>query len=816
MKKTFGSDKPRRFAPSGDKKFGGKPGFVPKKKFGEDRPRGPVGSGERRPYGDKPAFQSGRPEWKSDRPSGGSDNPRRPESSGERRPFGDRPAWKSDRPAFKSDRPAWKSDRPGGNDRPRSAESSGERRPYGDKPAWKSDRPAFKSDRPAWKSDRPGGSDRPRSSESNGERRPFGDKPAWKSDRPDFKSDRPAWKSDRPGGERPRSSESSGERRPYGDKPAWKSDKPAFKSDRPAWKSDRPGGFDRPRSSESSGERRPYGDKPAWKSDKPAWKSDRPAFNSDRPAWKFDRPGGNDRPRSSESSGERRTYGDKPAWKSDRPAFKSDRPSWNSDRPGGGDRPRSSESSGERRPYGDKPAWKSEKPDFQTDRPAWKPDGPMDPDRPARDKVVSVPYNKKNFDEASSRPDFAGKTFSKGSRPTYNPQTDAKSLIVTLDDTNNVPVRLVWIYDSMVGELPDGEPSAGDTVFVYDQNNRFTGSAIYNPNSRIRARIFSLTRRKFDEAYLRDAIEKAISTRRQLGLLNESCRAISGEGDGIPGLIADKIGDYLVVQPLTYAVDRHLPFIVDQLNSQLAPAGIVVRKDVPIRAKEGLSVEEPTIHGEVPERVKVSEEGCIMFANPAGGQKTGLFLDQRLNRAVLKPFSKDARVLDLFCHVGGWAMRAAKYGASEVIGVDSSESALELARSGATANGFENVTFVEDDVFEYLRKLDSEPESLFDVIVCDPPAFAKTRAHYEEAFRAYLSLNYLVMKKLKPGGVLITCSCSQAVSTNEFNEALLTSARNARMQFQVIEKRGAPQDHPVLLGLPESEYLKCFVMRRIE
>ncbi len=799
MKKTFGSDKPRRFAPSGDKKFGGKPAFGPKKKFGEDRPRGPVGSTGRRPDGDKPAwksdkpaFNSDRPAWKSDRPGGG-DKPRYSDSSGsgERRPYGDKPSWKSDKPAFKSDRPAWKSDRPGGGDKPRYSDSSGsgERRPYGDKPAWKSDKPAYNSARPAWKSDRPGGGDKPRYSDSSGsgERRPYGDKPSWKSDKPAFKSDRPAWKSDRPGGgDKPRFSDSSGsgERRSYGDKPAWKSDKPAYNSDRPAWKSDRPGGSDKPRYSDSSGsgERRPYGEKPAWKSDKPA-------YNSDRPAWKSDRPGGSDKPRYSDSSGsgERRPYGDKPAWKSDKPAFNSDRP-----------------------------AWKTERPEVDRIRPVWKPEGPMDPDRPARDPAVSVPFNKKNFDESSSRPDFAGKTFSKGSRPTYNPQTDAKSLIVTLDDTHNVPVRLVWIYDTMVGELPDGEPSAGDTVFVYDHNNRFAGSAIYNPNSRIRARIFSLTRRKFDEAYLREAIEKAISTRKQLGLLNESCRAISGEGDGIPGLIADKIGDYLVVQPLTYAVNRHLAYIIDQLNSQLAPTGIVVRKDVPIRAKEGLSVEEPTIHGEVPERVKVVEEGCIMFANPAGGQKTGLFLDQRLNRAVLKPFSKDARVLDLFCHVGGWAMRAAKYGAAEVIGVDSSESALELATSGAKANGFDKVSFVEDDVFEYLRKLDSEPENLFDIIICDPPAFAKTRSHYEEAFRAYLSLNYLVMKRLKPGGLLITCSCSQAVSSNEFNEAILTSARNARMQFQVIEKRGAPQDHPVLLGLPESEYLKCFVMRRID
>ncbi len=765
MKKPFGSSKPRKFAPSGDRKFGsGGPGFKPKKNFSDNRPGGEPG--ERRPYGDKPAWKSDRPAWKSGA-QGGGDRPRPYSDAGERRAYGDKPAWKKDKPAFKSDRPAWKSDRPGGgSDRPKRFDDKP--RPFGDKPAWKKDRSAFKSDRP-------GGDDRPRR---------YDDRPKWQGDKPAYKSDRPAWKSDRPaGGDRPRY-EGGGEGRPFGGKPAWKSDRPGgFKSDRPSWKSDRPGG--------SSEKPRPYGDKPSWKSDRPAGGFDKPKPYGDKPSWKSDRPSssGGDRPR---------TYGDKPAWKADRPAWKSDRPS------------------AEHRPYSDKPAWKSDKPSFKMEQPAWKPDEEFDSieDKITRD-TVTVPYNKKNREEADDATPRRGFT-EKFSRPNYNKLTDAKTLIVTLEDTHNVPVRLIWIYDSMVGDLPDGEPAPGDTVYVYDQNNRFVGSAIYNPHSRIRARIFSLTRRMFDQAYVKEMIEKAIATRRQLGLLTESCRAIFGEGDGLPGLIADKIGDYLVIQPLTYAVNRHLSFIVDQLNNQLAPEGIVVRTDVPIRAKEGLTVEPPAIHGNVPERVEIREEGSVLFANPSGGQKTGLFLDQRLNRAAMKPFCEGARVLDLFCHVGGWAMRAARYGAAEVVGVDSSESALDLARAGATANGFGNVTFVEDDVFEYLRKIDAEPENHFDIIVCDPPAFAKTRSHYEEAFRAYLSLNYLVMKKLRPGGVLITCSCSQAVSAMEFNEAILTSARNARMQFQILERRGAPQDHPVLLGLPESEYLKCFVMKRVE
>jgi 23S rRNA (cytosine1962-C5)-methyltransferase len=271
---------------------------------------------------------------------------------------------------------------------------------------------------------------------------------------------------------------------------------------------------------------------------------------------------------------------------------------------------------------------------------------------------------------------------------------------------------------------------------VHDSNDRFLGSAIYNPHSRIRARIFAVSRQLFGDSYITEAIERAVALRKTMGFLPGSCRLIFGDSDGLPGLVADKIGDYLVIQPLTYAVDRRINRIVDILNEQVGPQGIVVRNDAPIRAKEGLEVGDIVTHGEIPERIEATEAGLHLFADIAGGQKTGMFLDQRLNRKTLKPFAQGARVLDLFCHVGGWALRAAKYGAVDVTGVDSSQQAIDMATAGATANGMEQVRFVKDDVFDYLRREDQEQSELYDIIVCDPPAFAKTKSHFEDAFRA--------------------------------------------------------------------------------
>lgn len=715
----------------------------------------PFGKPKKGPFG--PSSKPGGGFRKFDRPDREGDSPRYGRPGGDRYEGG-KPAWKKDRPDFDRDRPSYR----GGDDRPY--------RGGGDKPGY---------DKP-----RPGGGFKPGF-------KPSGGKPSYGSG-----YGKPAFKA------------GSGPGRPGG---GWRRDEggPAERGERPVWKDNRPsygqGGHRRDYQSDQRGDRpggfKKFGDRP------------------DAPR-RFDKPGGYQRDdrfgRDDRPSGDRRYERDDRPGRDDRRPFADRRP-YDDRKPYESHRPYEDRKPFDRKPYGDRKPFEDQKP--YGDRPSFEERAQREERPEHREEQaggfgdrVSVPSNKVN------RPkDSFSKPFSKPfERRTNEEGPYAKALVVTLSDTNNVPTRIVWVFDSMVGELPEGEPAPGATVHVYDEKHRFIGSAIYNSHSRIRARIFSLTRRRFDEEYIREALNTAVARRKQLGLFSDSCRVIFGESDGIPGLVADKIGNYLVIQPLTFAVNQHLPFIIDRLNELVAPEGIVVRKDIALRAKEGLEVTEPEIHGEVPEQIAVKEEGVTLLANIRSGQKTGLFLDQRLNRAAIQPWcTPESRVLDLFCHVGGWGLRAARYGAQEVIGVDSSSPALELAEASAKASGLaERTTFVQHDVFEYLREADAE--KLFDIIIVDPPAFAKTRQHYEEAFRAYLSLNYLAMKKLKPGGLLVTCSCSQAMSVVEFNEAILTAARNARMQFQVLERRGAPADHPVLLGLPETEYLKCFVLQRTE
>lgn len=686
------------------------------------------------------------------------------------------------------------------------------------------ERPRFGAGKPAWKSSR-----------DENDRRPGG-APPWKKKRPG--GGKPAWKRDRDDSERPSRGDDRG-----GDRPAWQADRPAWK-DRPSynqgpgskprksyqqpsefrrkWDDEGGGQQDRPRKS-FGGAPKPYGGSKPYGKPKPyGQREDR----FERPGGKrFERPGGNrfEKPdnRFNRPGGDRYERPDnrddrRPPYRDDRrPDNRDDRRSNYRDerRTGFRDERRSGYRDDRRpekrfdRPYSDR-----------SDRPRYdKPEGQRfnkssDSGYPSRDRT-SAPANQFNQPE-ETRTEAPRKL-----RP-FNPppRTDgpyAKPVVLAPDDRNNVSNGVVWVYDSMVGQLPDGDPVAGDTVFVYDEDSQFLGSAIYNPNSRIRARVFSLTRTIFSQAYIREALVRAVKIRKDLGLLKDSCRVVFAESDGLPGLTADKIGGYLVIQPLTHAVERHLPFIIDRLNELIAPDGIVVRRDAAIRIKEGLEVGQPEIHGETPERVLVRDSDVTMVANITSGQKTGLFLDRRFNRDVIKPWcNAESSVLDLFCHAGGWALKAAKYGAAEVLGVDSSRSALDLAEAGAEASGLTNVSFVEDDVFDYLRGMDSDKS--YDVIVSDPPAFAKTRKHYEEALRAYVSLNELAMQRLKPGGILVTCSCSQAFSVAEFNEAVLTAARNAGMQFQVLERRGASADYPALLGFSESEYLKCFVLRRTE
>jgi len=373
----------------------------------------------------------------------------------------------------------------------------------------------------------------------------------------------------------------------------------------------------------------------------------------------------------------------------------------------------------------------------------------------------------------------------------------------------------VWIYDSMVLNV-QGEPVDGEAVAVFSKSGKFLGSAIYNSRSLIRARLFSCAAHTFDDAYVEQAIIAAWNRRRACFALEDAFRVVFSEADALPGLVVDKLANVLVVQLLTLAIERRRDAVLSTLRALFNPQAIVVRCDLALLAREGLEVREPEILGELPLPLEVPLDGVVYLCDPAHGQKTGLYLDQRFNRRRLAPYVAGKTVLDLFCHVGGWALAAASNGAAHVTGVDSAGPALEFARRAAAAQNLANVEFVDADVFEYLEKVRSQGAPPCDVVVCDPPAFAKSHKHLQEAERAYLSLNYRAMKLLPVGGILVTCSCSQYLAEEQFELILETAARNARMGFQIFERGGQPPDHPVLLGFPQSRYLKCFFLRRIE
>lgn len=382
--------------------------------------------------------------------------------------------------------------------------------------------------------------------------------------------------------------------------------------------------------------------------------------------------------------------------------------------------------------------------------------------------------------------------------------------------TSRASIR--WVFDNMVVSV-HGDPADGGTVALVDPRGKPLGWAVYNSSSRIRARMFSLERRVFDDAYVTRAIGSAIARRRAVFLKGESFRAVYSDADGLPGLVADLIGGVLVVQLLTAAIEARADAALAALREHLAPTATVVHRDLAVRAKEGLAVAaSPEIDGDFAEALEVKQDGFSVFADLRGGQKTGLFLDQRFNRRLVAPFCRDAGVLDLFCYVGAWSFAAAAAGAVRVTGVDSSASALAMARRGAEANGMaDRVSFVESDAFDFVNEaLAGGSGARYDVVVCDPPAFAKTRKQTPDALKAYLSLNYRAMRLLPVGGVLATCSCSHFVTPAEFEAMLETSARNARMTFQVLHRGGQPPDHPAVLGFPESEYLKCVVLQRVE
>ncbi len=367
-----------------------------------------------------------------------------------------------------------------------------------------------------------------------------------------------------------------------------------------------------------------------------------------------------------------------------------------------------------------------------------------------------------------------------------------------------------WVFQSDIkGATDDCAP--GGVVTVAASNGRFLARALYNPKSQIALRIVTRNDEPVDGAFIRARVLRAIDYRRAFADMR-SCRLIYSESDGLPGLAVDSFGDVLSLQCLSLGMEAFKQTVVDTLAEALSPRGIYERDDVPVRALEGMEQKTGVLLGDVPERVEIAENGVRFLVDVKSGQKTGYFLDQKENRAAIAPFVKDARVLDCFTHTGAFALHAAKFGAREVTGVDISEFACQCARENAALNGFTNAQFKAANVFDLLKE-ETLSGKQYDMVILDPPAFAKTRAAREAAARGYKEINLRAIKLIRDGGYLVTCSCSQHVRPDMFLQIVADAAADARATLMQIEYRTQGRDHPILPAAPETQYLKCGIFR---
>ena len=386
---------------------------------------------------------------------------------------------------------------------------------------------------------------------------------------------------------------------------------------------------------------------------------------------------------------------------------------------------------------------------------------------------------------------------------------------ITLRKTRETRVRggHPWIYASEI-ENVDGPFENGDIVDVADFRGKFIGRGFYNPASQISLRILTRRDEPCDRAFFARRIRDAWEYRKLL-CDPDSCRLIYSESDFLPGLVVDKFADILVLQSLSLGIERIKDMLCDILMEIVQPAGIWERSDVPVRRLEGLEQTTGLLRGEVPDEVDMVENGIHFLVDVKHGQKTGFFLDQKQNRAALEPLCRDARVLDCFCHNGSFALHAAKYGASSVLGVDISEEALAVARRNAEINGFDNVTFEAHNCFDLLRDLTDAGEK-FDLVILDPPAFTKNKAAVQSAIRGYKEINLRGLKLVRPGGFLVTCSCSQHVLPEMFQEVINQAARDAKKRIRLVEFRTQGYDHPILPQSVETKYLKTMIIQVME
>lgn len=385
------------------------------------------------------------------------------------------------------------------------------------------------------------------------------------------------------------------------------------------------------------------------------------------------------------------------------------------------------------------------------------------------------------------------------------PESD---VIITQRGVERIRSGHVWIYRADVADATGVEPGA--VVRVLDRRKRPWGRAFYSSKSQIALRLLARESRPLDRDSLAERLRAAAAWRAKIVAGAEAYRLVAAEGDLLPSLVIDRYADCFVLQTLSQGMEKLKPTIVEILQEQFAPRAVIERNDVAVRALEGLPEQKGVLAGEDPGVVVAEENGVKFCYDLLNGQKTGGFLDQRENRAAALEYAR-GRLLDGFAYTGGFALTLARQ-CDSVVAVESSADALRLARRNQELNGITNVEWNEANCFDFLKAADHDGRR-FNTVVLDPPPFARQKSNLESALRGYKELNLRALKTLTPGGHLVTCACSFHVSEADLLEAVASAALDAHRTVVVVERRTQARDHPILLTVPETHYLKCLILR---
>ena len=392
-----------------------------------------------------------------------------------------------------------------------------------------------------------------------------------------------------------------------------------------------------------------------------------------------------------------------------------------------------------------------------------------------------------------------------------------QSLYLKPKEHHRIQKGHLWVFSNELASLPK-DIASGETVKLFTHDKKFLGTGFYNPHSLISVRLISSKDEQPDKEFFKKKFLEALKLR-ELIYKNEETNAyrlVHGESDGLPGLIVDRFNQAIVIQAFSAGMDIHLSLICDVLQELFNPTVIIVRNESPLRELEGLTLYKEIVRGEKSETVQTIHDAGITYeVNLFEGQKTGFFLDQRENRRVIRKFAENAEVLDVFTNDGGFALNALYGGAHSAILIDASKEALQRADRNAQLNKFREYSLVAADAFDTLDQMVESKES-FNLVILDPPSFTKSRKNLPGALKAYKRLNKLGLQLVKSGGFLATASCSHHVSEEDFLQSVHQAALSAGCQVRLIHKNSQPFDHPVLLAMPETSYLKfaCFYVTR--